>query len=279
MSRLTLTGIPMLLADQALARRVEAAEVANGLECVQAMRRLQPNGGATAEEVSGGFAIFAGAGSSLTRVVGLGMDGPVEASELEEMESFYRSHGVAVQIDLCPLADSSVLELLRQRPYRIVEFNTVLVQRLDHTHPLPRRACEVEVREASPVDSRLWGRTVAEGFLENQKIPAKTLDEVETIFNTASGISYLASLHGEPAGGAAMSLQQGLALFYADSTLPEFRNRGVHTALIQERCARARAAGCDLAASSTLPGSTSQRNYERAAFRPAYTRAVLVRDW
>jgi hypothetical protein len=35
--------------------------------------------------------------------------------------------------------------------------------------------------------------------------------------------------------------------------------------------------GCDLATASTLPGSVSQRNYERNGFHVAYTKAVLVR--
>jgi hypothetical protein len=33
---------------------------------------------------------------------------------------------------------------------------------------------------------------------------------------------------------------------------------------------------CDLATASTLPGSVSQRNYERHGFQMAYTKAVLV---
>ena len=37
------------------------------------------------------------------------------------------------------------------------------------------------------------------------------------------------------------------------------------------------AEGCDLATAATLPGSVSQRNYERHGFRVAYTRATLVR--
>ena len=35
------------------------------------------------------------------------------------------------------------------------------------------------------------------------------------------------------------------------------------------------AQGCDLATASTLPGSGSQRNYERLGFEVVYTRVTL----
>jgi Acetyltransferase (GNAT) family len=269
----------MLLADRALARRLEIGVALGGLECVQTMMRLRPHSGAAAEKVAGGYALFAGSGSPLTHVLGLGMNGPVSTTELEAVEAFYRSRGEAVQIDLCPLADSSLLDLLGQRFYQLVEFNTVLVRPLLNTQSFRTCSADIDVKAASPVDGRLWASTVATGFLENQEITPKTLDQVDTIFAMPSGTCFLAWINGEPAGGAAMSMCQGLAVLYADSTLPDFRNLGVHTALIQERCDRAIAAACDLAVAATLPGSISQRNYERAGFRPVYTKAILVREW
>ena len=269
----------MLLSDLGLARRLEMGEAAGGLECVQAMIRMHPNAGAAVEKVAGGYSIFLGIGSPLTHALGLGMRGPVSMVELEVVESFYQGRGAAVQIDLCPLADPSLLELLGQRDYRLAEFNTTLVCPLQEVPKLPPQVSGIEVKKTSPIDSRLWGRTVAAGFLEDQELTPKTLDEVEAIFNMASGMCYLAWMNGEPVGGAAMSVRQGLAMFYADSTLMGFRNQGIHTALIYERCAQARAVGCDMATSTTLPGSVSQRNYERAGFRPVYTKAILLKEW
>ena len=39
---------------------------------------------------------------------------------------------------------------------------------------------------------------------------------------------------------------------------------------------KAIAQGCDMATASTLPGSVSQRNYERAGFEVVYTKVTLV---
>jgi len=55
-----------------------------------------------------------------------------------------------------------------------------------------------------------------------------------------------------------------------------FRGGGLQSALIRERLRAAAGEGCDLATASTLAGSVSQRNYERAGFQVAYTKATLI---
>jgi GNAT superfamily N-acetyltransferase len=73
-----------------------------------------------------------------------------------------------------------------------------------------------------------------------------------------------------------MAVHGGLASLFADSSMMGFRGAGLQTALIRERLRMAVEEGCDLATASTLPGSVSQRNYERNGFRVAYTKATLV---
>lgn len=65
---------------------------------------------------------------------------------------------------------------------------------------------------------------------------------------------------------------------FGDATLPEWRGRGVQTALLKARLERALHAGCDLAAAGASPGSGSQRNMERLGFRVAYTQVMMVFD-
>jgi GNAT superfamily N-acetyltransferase len=62
----------------------------------------------------------------------------------------------------------------------------------------------------------------------------------------------------------------------AADTLPAFRSRGIHTALVHARLAAAREAGCDLAMVHTRPGAVSQRNILRAGFQLAYTLGTLL---
>ena len=62
------------------------------------------------------------------------------------------------------------------------------------------------------------------------------------------------------------------------TTAPAHRRRGVQAALLSARLADARAAGCDIAVVTTLPGSKSQQNVQRQGFELLYARATLVRE-
>ena len=71
----------------------------------------------------------------------------------------------------------------------------------------------------------------------------------------------------------------GLAsvVLFGASTLPDFRNKGVQTALLRTRLKRAGEEGCDLAMSLAQPGSASQRNIVRQGFHVLYTRVKFGR--
>ncbi len=75
-----------------------------------------------------------------------------------------------------------------------------------------------------------------------------------------------------------MAVREALASFFGDGTVPEFRRCGLHASLIRARLNAALAQGCDLATASTLPGSVSQRNYERLGFQVVYTKLGLVSE-
>jgi GNAT superfamily N-acetyltransferase len=75
--------------------------------------------------------------------------------------------------------------------------------------------------------------------------------------------------------GGLIAPEYGMAAFFGAATLPEFRGRGIQRAFMEERLRIARQAGCDLAVTLTMPGTTSQRNVERAGFRTVYTKVVV----
>jgi hypothetical protein len=268
----------MNFAGLELARRLEAAEAHNGAECAEAQRLLNPAVGATVRQVAGGSAIFVGPGSPLTHAVGLGMEGPVRPDELDRLEAFYGARGAAVSVDLCPLADASLLELLGSRGYRTTEFMNVLIR------PLPGSEIaqpEVPIRVANDADEELWARTVGRGFLEKDMLTPEEMDVGRNIFHMPGSFCYLAFAGNLAVAAGAMAMHGSLATLFADSTTAGFRGIGLQSALIRERLRAVLAAGldnqCDLATASTLPGSVSQRNYERNGFQVAYTKAILVR--
>ena len=254
-------------ADLALARRLEAAEAANAKGCTA----VHPE--AASIEVAGGCAVFVGAESPLTHAVGVGLSGHVTPHELDTIETFFRSRGAKVTIELCPLADPGLLEMLGERGYRVTEFSNVLVKRLAGTAIVitPR------VRRALPDETDLWSHTVGRGFFDQPELTTEEMDVGRAICAMPEALVYLGALTtGEPAAAAAEAIYGGLATFFADSTIASYRRTGLHLELIAARLNEALAQGCDMATASTMPGSGSQRNYERLGFEVVYTRAAFA---
>jgi GNAT superfamily N-acetyltransferase len=257
----------MIFADAMLARRLEAAEAANARGCCDA----DP---ANVLEIAGGCAIFVGAASPLTQAVGIGLNGPVTCAQLDELEAFFHSRGAAMALDLCPHADPGLLDALARREYRMTEFNNVLVRRLEGVE----LAFTPRIRRALPSEADVWSHTVGHGFFEQPELTTAEMDVGRAIFAMPGALCYLAAAEsGQLAGGGALAVHDGLATLFADSTIPAWRRAGLHRELISARLNEAIARGCTLATASTLPGSTSQRNYERAGFQVAYTKVTVKR--
>ncbi|MFZ5915322.1 MAG: GNAT family N-acetyltransferase [Chloroflexota bacterium] len=271
-----MAGSAWLFADTALARRLEMAEAEGMAEYGQALARLRPELGAAVEALGGGYTVFAGAGSPLSRAVGLGFEGPITAADLDRLEGFYRQRGAPVQVDVCPLADASLLEGLSGRGYRLASFENVWLRPVDAGERFPSPPPAVRVAEIAPAEADLWIETVSRGFAEREVLAAADLDIAVPFPHLASMTCLLAWIGDEPAGAASLGLHRGLASLLNASTRLAFRGRGVQTALLHHRLALAAAAGCDLATVQTQPGSASQRNVERQGFRLAYTKTTLV---
>ncbi len=256
----------MILADHALARRIESAEARNARDSAV----MRP--GSAMLEAGGGIAVFLGAESPLTHAVGLGLDGPVREAELAGIEAFFRSRGAPVSFELSPLADPALFQSLADRGYRIAEFNNTLVRRLAgfEITLTPR------VRRALSGEDDLWAHTLGHGFFEKPELTEEEMDIGRDLFRVPGAICYLAAVEGEAAAGAAVTVNGGLATLCADGTIPCFRRRGLQNELIMARLNESVARGCDLATAATLPGSQSQRNYERLGFQVAYTKVTLT---
>lgn len=251
--------------DLALARQIEAAEAANGFAMAQSAS------GAEAIQVLGGCGIFAGAGSPLTHTLGAGMDATeATAAEFDRMEQFYFDRGSDSLIDLCPLADPEVIEQITARGYQVIEFNNVMARPILTYDARYQAPAALEVREIEPTESAAWCHTVARGFTGLDSPPEEMTSMMSTICDF--GHAFLAA-----GGGAAMSVQRSVALLYGDATVPEARGKGVQSALIRARLARAASLGAEFAAACVIPGSGSHRNYERAGFQLVYMRVNLKR--
>ena len=265
--------------DKALARRLESAEEMPQVHYALAYQKTRPEIGAAAAEIGGGHMVFAGLGSPIGRAVGMGLDRPLSAEDLDRVEEFYRSHGAPAQVDVCPLHDPALLEVLKQRGYAMAELNNVLWRRLRRGGQFLAVPAGVEIRRGRAEEADTFADIVARSFHE-VNVPEGFHQMLSPLFQMPGAITYVAAVGGKlVATGAGLIIPEHkvVALFGA-GTLTEFRRRGIQTALLAERLKLAAEAGCELAVVVTQGGTTSQRNCERLGFRVAYSKATVVKN-
>jgi len=259
-------------ADIDLARRLERTEAHGNVEFIEARQKAFPDRGATWIEVAGTRAMFDGVGSPLSQTFGLGVFEPITAEQMNEIEEFFHSRGAEGFHEVCPHADSSVFELIRERGYQPVEFSNVLYRPIDPDLRLNaerNRAIKVRLVEKNEVD--LWAETAFEGWSEFTEV-ADFMRELNQVFAHSKTLTFLADLGGKAIATGAMTISGDVALLAGASTVPSARRQGAQNALLEDRLRYAATRGCTVAMMVTLPGSGSQRNSERHGFRIAYTR-------
>jgi GNAT superfamily N-acetyltransferase len=207
-------------------------------------------------------------------VNGLGMSGEVTAADLDALEAFYKARGCDTRLRICPLADESVLKELGKRNYRIEMFLNSHFREIPEFEVLPEPDPTIEVRRLGIADEDLWLQMNLGGF---QYDPEWMKDITRATLHSPHVHCLLASVDGKPAGNSALSIHGDIAGMHNTSVLPEFRSRGIQTALINYRLRLAQSLGCNLIIVETTPGNNSQRNIERAGFRIAYTGVTLVK--
>jgi GNAT superfamily N-acetyltransferase len=199
------------------------------------------------------------------------LNGAVSKEEFDKLEEFYFSRKEPVRVETCPMADGSLIEQYRERGYHVSEFSNVMVRPVgDSAAEVP--STEIEIQKAAAGEIDLWTLTVSQGFAEHFPVTQELLDIMRMFASGKNTECYFARVDGKIAGGATVALRGRIAGLFGASTLPQFRNRGVQTALLHARMQRAKERGCELAMSIALPGSASQRNITRQGFRTLYTR-------
>jgi hypothetical protein len=215
-------------------------------------------------------AAFAVAGSPFNRAVGFAIGGPVDPAELDRVEAFYATHGVAPRVDLCPHSHPSLLTELRERGYVPEQWTSVWWR--SGAVPLPAPSADASVTRVESREHPSWVAVVAEGFRGH---PSGDRDPIAETAPFVPGVRlYLARVGDEVAGGASLAIDGGIAILGGAATRPSLRRRGVHRALLSARLRDA--AGCEAATLHTRPGAPSEGNAVRAGFRLAYTKLTLL---
>ena len=273
-----------MFADTELAARIEASEARLISGTARSVIDTDPHRGAWVREVGGGVASVMGGDSPLNKVAGLGFADLPSAEDLDEIESVFGAQGIPVQVEVSSLADPSLVWMLSQRGYELVGFENVLGRSL--SDPVPgSSASEFEIRLVEPESFETWLEVVVRGFSHpddhgvesHESFPTEVLSNALRDVAGAEGVTQILAVRGDsPVGAASFRMDSGIAQLAGAATLPAHRRRGVQTALLNDRLARAHRAGCEVAVVTTSPGSKSQENVQRRGFSLLYTRAVLV---
>ena len=233
-------------------------------------------------ELAGGHVVLSGPGLYVNRGLAIGFERPVTAADFELLEERSTVVGVPPSIEFVPTADHSIAEHAGVRGYAIQRLLTTHIRSLDDT------------ADAIPVDSTIaieraddgellgvWQDVAAEGFAVGSDQGRRANDAFAKAAAVVDGHGFLLArdaTDGRPLGCASVTIRDGLATLGAMATLPAERRRGVQAALVAHRLRLAMDAGCDLAMSSTVPASASERNLARAGFRPLYETIILARE-
>ena len=270
----------MLFADLALAQRLERNEALNIVDCVPILQRLQPGTTARMLPIADGYAVFTRPDFPINRAMALGLSAPVSAADLDAIEEFYRGYNLPAKLDLCPLADRSLVDALGERGYRFAMFFNVQIRPIVAADAELASSPEIRVAAGAPEEAELWAMTMARSSAVQEPVPDDdTWLALARVVTQRPGVTcFLAWIGDEVVGAAGLMIREGLATFFSTTTLTPYRGRGVQTALVRARLAFAARAGCDLVTVSTLPGNQSQRNMQRAGFQVVYTRMIMFKD-
>ena len=261
-----------------LARLIEGANVEALMGHAPTLRRLFPVTDPGTLSVGGGVASFVGA-RAVSYAVGLGLDRKVEPDDIARVVDFYRSRGAVPRVDVCPLADDSLLSALRAHNFHLHGFINVLVRPLTAQEVIEPIPPHIVVREARPDEADLWTEVADECFSDGSPITEEGRQLGLMLFHGATAISYLVEVDGQIAAEGAMFTHGSYAALTSAGVRAPFRRRGIHSALIRARLKKAQELGCTVAALYALPGNDqSNRNALRLGFQVAYTKVIMKAD-
>jgi GNAT superfamily N-acetyltransferase len=272
-----------MFATPDLAARIDRAEARLCASIAETVGRRAPDLRSAVYDIAGGKAVFAGPHSPTNKMIGVGFAGLPSDAELDRVEREFADRGAALQAEVSTLADPDLHGQLARRGYEPRGFENVL------GHPLVNAAAldgAILVEPAQPATLPLLMEVLVTAFSTpdiggvggDELPPADAIRDALMRTMSASGFEgFAARIGGEIAGAAVFRIDGDVAQFSGAGTLPQFRRRGVQTALLRARLRRARKAGCAVAVVCTQPASKSQQNVQREGFALLYARQLLVK--
>jgi ribosomal protein S18 acetylase RimI-like enzyme len=199
-----------------------------------------------------------------------------DAGRVGEITAFYRSLGIRGWAEVPPGQPYvGVADALAAAGWSRVSEHCSFAGPLDPGPPGPEDAV-IGVVDGDSVEE--FARTLLAGHEVPDEDRAEAVIDISGWLERPGWRLYLVEVDGRPAAAGVLIPSHGAAFLANASTHPEYRRRGLQTALIRRRLEDGMAAGCDMACALAECGSNSQRNLERAGMRLCHTQVVWRMD-
>lgn len=203
----------------------------------------------------------------------LGLE-PSSEAHLEEILDLFQRHNLGFRFEITPgNLTGSLATRLHKLGFCQMSFNTAIYGLPSLVVKKPNE--EINVREVQLDEMDIFLDLYQDGF----GLPRLKDTEREAVLSwlkRAKSNLYLCIAHVDdiPAGVGILYMKNGIGLLADAATLPDFRGRGCHTAMLHQRVAQAEKQNCDLLTSFVEFGSRSHLNLEKAGLRVAYTKSM-----
>jgi GNAT superfamily N-acetyltransferase len=254
--------------DRAFCDSIERREVLGVESCIRSAQSRFPQLHPALAKIGGGIAAYAGVNSPFSEAIGIGLWERAGRAEAEALTAFYRERGAQPRVRLSPHADEEFVRSLVALGYIPVEYENPLVA--DLAAIAPRR--DERVQEMR--DAQEWSRATGSAFMDGKPCDDSNLIVGLMVCTPPETTALEIRIDGEIAASGAMDVQGEIAGFFGAATAPAFRGRGLQSALIADRAARALERGARFGRVTTWPASPSEQNYRRIGFTPLYTRVL-----
>lgn len=222
------------------------------------------------------------AGPLFHRTIGFGISAPANAATVAAVLRHYAELGADARIEVAEgIAPRDTDGLLRRQGFRREREAHTVHLRTAVRPPEVRHVRGLSIDSVRQRDLRRFGRLARTGFEEDGERGAFVERSTAALLRRGTPgrfIGYLGRIDGEAAATGIVCLTPGVGGLYSDTTLPEFRGRGIQPAMIRSRIERGLRRGERIFTARTEGANASARNYEQTGFVPLYRASFWVRS-
>lgn len=262
-----------MIVDAELMAELMRTSAGFGADTAAAFRSADPHDPATSQPLGSGALVSWGSERYVNRAIGVSLDA-LGDDELDELTAFYDSRGTPPSIEVLSWASPDLLARLVARRFVPIRLNDLLV--IDPSRAVGAQG-SIDIRPVDDDAAALWSDAFVAGFATTPEDERLNRELTRVVALVPRSVHLIAEIDGEVAGCGSLYPQGSVGWIGGGATLPAFRRRGVQAALLDERVAYTRQAGCTVAAATAVAGSQSSRNMQRQGFTLCATITIMTR--